>query len=166
MQRELIGVLVAELRAAIGYMRNAKIDLETGETKATAIRTIEGGLARAEAALAALTIEQEQEPKQWPPSDALKAAEAYIEEYEFDDCDGGYHNPSEAERNIMIDMVNGLLSEEQFVASLEQFVASLRKAFASPPSSSEQSDTVAELFSYARAEAENAEKPAEARHDS
>lgn len=44
--------LVAELSAAIGYMRNAKIDLETGATKATAIRTIEGGIKRAEAALA------------------------------------------------------------------------------------------------------------------
>jgi len=43
--------LVAELSAAIGYMRNAKIDLETGATKATAIRTIEGGIKRAEEAL-------------------------------------------------------------------------------------------------------------------
>lgn len=46
--------LVAELGAAIGYMRNAKIDLETGATKATAIRTIEGGIKRAEASLAKL----------------------------------------------------------------------------------------------------------------
>lgn len=44
--------LIAELSAAVGYMRNAKIDLETGATKATAIRTVSGGIARAEAALA------------------------------------------------------------------------------------------------------------------
>jgi len=43
---------IAELKAAVGYMRNAKIDLKTGATKATAIRTVSGGIARAEAALA------------------------------------------------------------------------------------------------------------------
>ena len=36
--------LAKALRAAIGYMRNASIDLSTGCTKATAIRTIEGGI--------------------------------------------------------------------------------------------------------------------------
>jgi hypothetical protein len=40
------------LKAATGYLLNAKIDLETGTTKATAIRTIEGGLAVVRAALA------------------------------------------------------------------------------------------------------------------
>lgn len=44
--------MLAEMRAAAGYLRNAKIDLETGATKATAIRTIEGGLKRLEAAIA------------------------------------------------------------------------------------------------------------------
>ena len=44
--------LLTELRAAVGYMRNAKIDLETGATKATAIRTIAGGIKRAEEAIA------------------------------------------------------------------------------------------------------------------
>ena len=43
--------LIAELSAAIGYMRNAQIDLSTGCTKATALRTIEGGIKRAEEAL-------------------------------------------------------------------------------------------------------------------
>jgi hypothetical protein len=43
--------LTAELKAATGYMRNAMIDLETGATKATALRTIKGGIARAERAL-------------------------------------------------------------------------------------------------------------------
>ena len=42
----------AELSAALGYMRNARIDLETGASKATAIRTISGGIKRAEEALA------------------------------------------------------------------------------------------------------------------
>lgn len=44
--------LLAALKAACGYMRNASIDLSTGCTKATAIRTIEGGLKLAEAVIA------------------------------------------------------------------------------------------------------------------
>jgi hypothetical protein len=43
--------LRAELGAATGYMLNAKIDLETGAPKRTAIATIEGGLRRARAAV-------------------------------------------------------------------------------------------------------------------
>lgn len=43
--------MLAEMKAAAGYLRNARIDLETGATKATAIRTIEGGLRRLEAAI-------------------------------------------------------------------------------------------------------------------
>ena len=43
--------LRGELSAATGYMLNAKIDLETGASKRTAIATIEGGLRRARAAL-------------------------------------------------------------------------------------------------------------------
>ena len=39
--------LRGELSAATGYMLNAKIDLETGASKRTAIATIEGGLRRA-----------------------------------------------------------------------------------------------------------------------
>jgi hypothetical protein len=46
--------LVKALTAACGYMRNASIDLSTGCTKATAIRTIDGGLKQAEAVLAAV----------------------------------------------------------------------------------------------------------------
>ena len=48
---EYEAMLVA-LKAACGYMRNASIDLSTGCTKATAIRTIEGGLKLVEAAIA------------------------------------------------------------------------------------------------------------------
>jgi hypothetical protein len=36
--------LLAALKAASGYLLNAKIDLETGAPKRTAIATIEGGL--------------------------------------------------------------------------------------------------------------------------
>ena len=43
--------LRGELSAATGYMLNAKIDLETGAPKRTAITTIEGGLRRARAAV-------------------------------------------------------------------------------------------------------------------
>lgn len=43
--------LMTELSSAVGYMRNAQIDLETGCTKATAIRTIQGGIRRAEYSL-------------------------------------------------------------------------------------------------------------------
>lgn len=45
--------MLAEMKAAAGYLRNARIDLETGATKATAIRTIDGGLKRLEAAIEA-----------------------------------------------------------------------------------------------------------------
>jgi hypothetical protein len=37
---------------AVGYLRNAQIDLETGAPKATAIRTIKGGIAKLEKAFA------------------------------------------------------------------------------------------------------------------
>ena len=43
--------LRCELSAATGYMLNAKIDMETGASKRTAIATIEGGLRRARAAV-------------------------------------------------------------------------------------------------------------------
>ena len=46
-----IEMLRGELSAATGYMLNAKIDLETGASKRTAIATIEGGLRRARAAV-------------------------------------------------------------------------------------------------------------------
>lgn len=46
--------LVKALQAACGYLLNAKIDLSTGCTKATAIRTIEGGLKQAQAVLDAV----------------------------------------------------------------------------------------------------------------
>jgi hypothetical protein len=40
--------VVEAARGAIGYLRNAKIDLETGAPKATAVRTIDGGIAMLE----------------------------------------------------------------------------------------------------------------------
>lgn len=43
--------LVEALRSTTGYMRNAKIDLETGTRKQTTIDTLNGGLRMAEAAL-------------------------------------------------------------------------------------------------------------------
>ena len=52
MTDELHDELAAALGKAQGYLLNAKIDLETGATKATAIRTIEGGLKLVVAALA------------------------------------------------------------------------------------------------------------------
>lgn len=48
-----VEVLEKALNAACGYLLNAKIDLETGCTKATAIRTIEGGLKMIRGTLAA-----------------------------------------------------------------------------------------------------------------
>ena len=44
--------MLAALKAATGYMLNAKIDLETGAPKRTAICTIDGGLAMLRAAIA------------------------------------------------------------------------------------------------------------------
>jgi len=49
--RKRVAGLEAALKAMQGYLLNAKIDLETGATKRTAICTIEGGLKRARAAL-------------------------------------------------------------------------------------------------------------------
>lgn len=46
-------IMFAALNAAAGYLRNAQIDLETGAPKATAIRTIKGGLVRVESAIRA-----------------------------------------------------------------------------------------------------------------
>lgn len=43
--------VLAALKAAGGYLLNAKIDLETGAPKRTAIMTIEGGLRVVEAAI-------------------------------------------------------------------------------------------------------------------
>lgn len=40
-----------ELKAALGHMLNARIDLETGARKATAIDTLAGGIKRAREAL-------------------------------------------------------------------------------------------------------------------
>ena len=49
---------------------------------------------------------------------AINFAEAYVAGYEFDDGDGGFHTPTEAERLIMLDMINGLFSDDGFVAAL------------------------------------------------
>lgn len=45
--------LLAAVKTAAGYMRNASIDLSTGAKKQTAINTIEGGLALIDVAIAA-----------------------------------------------------------------------------------------------------------------
>ena len=44
--------LIEELKAALGYMQNAQIDLQTLCPKKTAIRTLSGGIQRVRAALA------------------------------------------------------------------------------------------------------------------
>lgn len=49
--------LAKALRAASGYMLNAKIDLEIGRTKQTAIYTLEDGLNMIRAALKAAGLE-------------------------------------------------------------------------------------------------------------
>ena len=38
--------MAKEMKAAVGYMLNAAIDLESGAPKSTALRTINGGIAR------------------------------------------------------------------------------------------------------------------------
>lgn len=48
---EIIAELTRTIEACVGYMLNARIDLETGATKATAIRTIDGGIKMAHDAL-------------------------------------------------------------------------------------------------------------------
>lgn len=49
--QERVKELEGELRAAIGYMTNAAIDLNTGAPKKTALATINGGIYRARTAL-------------------------------------------------------------------------------------------------------------------
>lgn len=44
--------LLVELDAALGYMLNAAIDLETGTKKATTLATLNGGIKRLRAAIA------------------------------------------------------------------------------------------------------------------
>lgn len=51
-----IARLTKALHAASGYLMNAKIDLETGAPKRTAVSTIEGGLKMIADALAASPI--------------------------------------------------------------------------------------------------------------
>jgi len=51
--------MVDELKASLGHLLNAKIDLETGAPKATAIRTLDGGISRARAAIARATEQGE-----------------------------------------------------------------------------------------------------------
>ena len=43
--------LIAELKAALGYMQNAQIDLSTGAPKKTAIQTLSGGIQRVRTAI-------------------------------------------------------------------------------------------------------------------
>lgn len=51
--------LLKALEAASGYMENARIDLETGAPKRTAVATLAGGLAAVKVALAqARALEQ------------------------------------------------------------------------------------------------------------
>jgi hypothetical protein len=54
---ETILMMEKELKAAHGYMLNAAIDLETGAPKATALRTINGGIERIKGALNELSDE-------------------------------------------------------------------------------------------------------------
>lgn len=56
---EKVSHLASALSAAIGYMMNAKIDLDTGAPKRTAMMTLDGGIRRARAALAPFTETEE-----------------------------------------------------------------------------------------------------------
>lgn len=46
-----VAELEGELSASLGYMLNAKIDLDTGAPKRTAMTTLEGGIRRVRTAL-------------------------------------------------------------------------------------------------------------------
>lgn len=50
---------------------------------------------------------------------ALHRAEAFANEYEFD-SDEGCHTPSDLERMLMLDMLNGLFDDDPFVAILTE----------------------------------------------
>ncbi|HEV7345516.1 MAG TPA: hypothetical protein VGN60_07770 [Devosia sp.] len=48
---------------------------------------------------------------------ALNRAEAFASDYEFD-SDEGCHTPSDIERMLMLDMLNGLFDDEEFVKAI------------------------------------------------
>lgn len=56
---DVAGDIIRALKASEGYLLNAKIDLETGAPKRTAINTIDGGLNVVRAALASIQKEGE-----------------------------------------------------------------------------------------------------------
>ena len=49
---------------------------------------------------------------------ALERAEKFAADYEFD-SDEGFHVPSDLERMLMLDMLNGLFDDEEFIAALD-----------------------------------------------
>lgn len=61
------------------------------------------------------TLKQTGSVVAWPLQKALTYAEQYSQEYEFD-SDEGQHVPTEVERMVMLDMLNGLFSEPEFIS--------------------------------------------------
>jgi len=62
LRRSKYEALMAAAKMAKAFLMNAKIDLETGCPKRTAIKTIEGGIAHIDGALRAAGIDLEGKP--------------------------------------------------------------------------------------------------------
>ncbi len=76
-----------------------------------------------EAILTELLASRTQSPAEWHKRlhmtrKALERAEKFAADYEFD-SDEGFHVPSDLERMLMLDMLNGLFDDEEFIAALD-----------------------------------------------
>lgn len=69
---------------------------------------------------------------------ALERAEKFAADYEFD-SDEGFHVPSDLERVLMLDMLNGLFDDEEFIAALD----------ATPPAPERKEDELRSLLDLA-----------------
>ena len=85
---------------------------------------------------AELLVSHTQSPAEWHKRlhmtrKALERAEKFAADYEFD-SDEGFHVPSDLERMLMLDMLNGLFDDEEFIAALD----------ATPPASERSKEEV------------------------
>jgi hypothetical protein len=103
--------LLTALRAASGYLLNAKIDLETGAPKRTAIDTINGGLRIVGAALAKATGEKVNRVTPVARLEsALNSCLEYLDNY-VDVVDGDYGVPAPNKAMQLVNEINEALGK-------------------------------------------------------
>lgn len=52
-----------------------------------------------------------------------KIVDAYVADYEFENGEGGYHEPSEEERTLISDAIAGLHADDEFVKAWDAWRA-------------------------------------------